>query len=116
MEIRSKISDLTPPRYVPWVIKEGPLHVWYDTGEDRYRVLCPQCQCLVTCETIETVYRDMVLSKRRCCQGCRAKISFKKNPKLVGVILDFWCRTGNFPESESWLEAVPKKKFNLWAK
>jgi hypothetical protein len=71
---------------------------------------------LITCDTIEIVSREMVLSERRCCQGCRAKISFEKNPLLIGVFLDFWCRTGKFPESESWLAVAPQKQFNLWAK
>jgi hypothetical protein len=65
---------------------------------------------------IGIVCREMVRSERKCCQGCRAKISFEKNPWLIGVFLDFWCRTGNFPESESWLAVVPQKQFNLWAK
>jgi hypothetical protein len=67
-------------------------------------------------DTLEIAYREMVLSGQKCCQGCRAKISFEKNPRLVEVFLDFWCRTDNFPESASWLAAVPQKKFNLWAK
>jgi hypothetical protein len=116
LESSPGIAELTLPRYVPRVIKGTSLGVWYDTGEDQYRVLCPQCHCLVTCETIEIVYREMVLSERKCCQGCRAKISFEKNPRVIGLFLDFWCRTGNFPESVSWLEAVPQKQFNLWAK
>jgi len=112
----SDIWNLAPPRYVPRVIKGTSLGVWYDNREGQYRVLCPQCRCLVTCETIEIVYREMILSERKCCQGCRAKISFEKNPRLVGIFLDFWCRTGKFPENDRWLEAVPQKQFNLWAK
>ena len=114
--VSSDILNLAPPRYVPWVIMGTSLGVWYDNREGQYRVLCPQCHCLVTCETIEIVYREMILSERKCCQGCRAKISFEKNPRLVGIFLDFWCRTGKFPESDRWLEAVPRKQFNLWAK
>ena len=114
--VSSDILNLTPPRYVPCFIKGTPLSVWYDNREDQYRVLCPQCHCLVTCDTIEIVYREMVWSERKCCQGCRAKISFEKNPRVIPLFLDFWCRTGNFPESASWLEAVPQKQFSLWAK
>jgi hypothetical protein len=116
LEVSLGIVNLTLPRYVPCVIKGTSLGVWYDNWEDQYRVLCPQCHCLIPCATIEIVYREMVLSERKYCQGCRAKISFEKNPRLIGVFLDFWCRTGNFPESESWIEAVPQKQFNLWAK
>jgi hypothetical protein len=114
--ISSDILNLTQLRYVPWVIEGTSLGVWYDTGEGQYRVLCPQCGCLITCETIEIVYREMVLSERKGCQGCRAKISFEKNPRVTGLFLDFWCRTGNFPESPSWLKAVPQKQFNLLGK
>jgi hypothetical protein len=110
------IPNFTPPRYVPWVMEGISLSVWYDTRKSRYRVLCPQCGCLITCETIEIVYREMALSGGKGCQGCRAKISLEKNPRVTGLFLDFWSRTGNFPESGSWLEAVPQKQFNLWAK
>jgi len=116
MNVSADTPDLLPPRYLPRVIKGTSLGVWYDTREDRYRVLCPQCHCLGTYETIEIVYREMVLSEGKCCQGCRAKISFEKNPLLIGVFSDFWCRTGNFPKSASWLAAVPHNQFNLWAR
>ena len=114
--VSSDIMNLTQPRYVPWVIKGTSLVVWYDTWENQYRVLCPQCHYLIAYDTIGAVYREMVVSERKCCQGCRAKISFEKNPRVIGLFLDFWCRTGNFPESDSWLEAVPQKQFNIWAK
>jgi hypothetical protein len=71
---------------------------------------------VVVCKTIDVVYREMVISERKGCQGCRAKISFEKNPGLIGFILDFWCRTDSIPESTSWLGAIPKKQFILWAK
>ena len=116
MEGSPGIAKLTAPRYVPWVIQGASLGVWHDTQEDLYWILCPQCHSLISCETIGVAYREVVLSERKCCQGCRAKISFEKNPGLVGVFLDFWCRTGKFPESDSWLEAVPQKQINLWAK
>jgi hypothetical protein len=116
LEIIPGIAELTPPRYVPWAIKGTSLGVWYDTREELYRVLCPQCHCGVPCETIDVVYREMVLCERKGCQGCRAKISFEKNPRMLGPILDFWCRTGTFPESASWLAAIPQKQFSFWAK
>jgi len=116
LEGSTGIPKLTAPRHVPWLIKGTSLGVWYDTREDQYRVLCPRCHCWITYETIGVLYREMVLSERKCCQGCRAKISFEKNPRVIGLFLDFWCRTGNFPESASWLEALPREQFNLWAK
>jgi len=109
------IAKLTSPHYVPWVIKGTSLGVWQGTQEGLYRVLCPRCQCLTTYETLDIAYREMVLSERKCCQGCRSRISFEKNPGIIGMILDFWCRTGNFPEVTSWLAAVPQKQFSLWA-
>jgi hypothetical protein len=111
-----RIGKLIPLRYVPWVIKGTSLGAWYDTREDCYRVLCPQCHCLVTYKTVETVYREMVLSERKCCQGCRAKISFEKNPRFVRAFLDFWCRTSLLPESARWLAEVPETQFNLWTR
>jgi hypothetical protein len=113
LEISPGIAELTPPRYVPRVIKGTPLAVWFDTREELYRVLCPRCHCVFACETIDVVYREIVLSERKGCQGCRAKTSFEKSPRVIGLILDFWCRTGNFPESASWLAATPQKQFNL---
>ena len=114
--IVADFPDLAPPRHVPWVIEGVSLGVWYDTREDRYRVLCPQCHGLISYDTIEAVYREMVSSERKGCQGCRAKISFERDPRLAGIFLDFWCRTGRFPESDIWLEAVPQKGFSRWAK
>ncbi len=109
MEVTPGIANLGLPRYVPWIIKGTSLGVWYDTLEIRYKILCPQCHCLVTYETIKTVYREVVLSERKCCQGCRARISFEKNPRFVGLFLDFWCRTNHLPESASWLLRFPRR-------
>jgi hypothetical protein len=39
--VRPDFLNLTPPRYVPWVIKGTSLGVWYDTQEGQYRVLAP---------------------------------------------------------------------------
>lgn len=114
--LNSDILTLTPPRYVPFVVKGTFLAVWYDSQEGQYLVLCPKCHELIIYDSSVIVYREMVLSEQKCCQGCRAKISFEQDPGLIGVFLDFWHRTGNFPESASWLEAIPEKHFNLWAK
>jgi hypothetical protein len=38
----------------------------------------------------------------------------EQNPGLIGVFLDFWYRTGTFPQSPSWLEAIPRQQFTLW--
>jgi hypothetical protein len=109
----SAIPKLTLPRYVPLVIKDASLALWHDGEKDRYIVLCPKCRQLITYDTLGVVYREVVLSERKCCQGCRAKISFAQAPGLIRVFSDFWNRSGNFPESTSWLETTPKQPFNL---
>ena len=114
--VSSDILNLTLPRYVPMVVKGTLLAVWYDSQEDQYAVLCPQCHELIACDTVGIVYHEMVWSERKCCQGCRARISFQQDPGLIGLFLDFWYRTGSFPESASWLEAVPPEQLSLWAK
>ncbi len=113
MELISDISNLVLPRYVPFVIKGTSLAVWYDSQKDQYVVLCPNCHELIIYERLVIVYREMVLSERKCCQACRAKISIEQDPGLIRVFLDFWHRTDNFPESANWLEAIPRQKFNV---
>ena len=115
MRVSSNVVDLTLPRYVPLVVQGTLLAVWYDNEENQYLALCPACHELIACDTPGIVYHEMVWSKRKCCQGCRAKITFQQDPGLIGLFLDYWHRTGNFPESTSWLEAVPLEQFNLWA-
>lgn len=113
MVLISDILNLNLPRYLPFVIKGTLLAVWYDSQEEQYVVICPKCHELIIYNRLGIVYREMVLSERKCCPGCRAKISFEQDPGLIGVFLDFWHRTGNFPESASWLEAMPQQKFDL---
>jgi len=116
MAADSNTLRLTLPRYQPFIIKGTVLAVWHDREEDRYVVLCPTCHRLVTCETLGMVYHEMVWNERKGCQGCRARASFERDPGLIGLFLDFWCRTGAFPQSAIWLEAIPQPQLNLWAK
>lgn len=109
-------SKSLPPRYVPFVLKGTILAVGYDPQKDQHAVLCPECHEVILYRTIETLYREMVRSGRKCCQGCRARVTFMKDPGVIGMFLDFWHRTGKFPESDSWLEAVPQPQLNLWQK
>jgi len=113
LRVRPDILDLTLPRYVPLAVKGTLLAVWYDSQEDQYLALCPECHELINCNTLGIVYREMVLGERKCCQGCRAKASFEQAPGLIGAFLDFWQRTGNLPESASWLDAISQQQFNL---
>ncbi len=114
--VTSDISKLIPSRYVPFVLKDTVLAVWYDRQKGQYVSLCPQCHEVVSYCTLNALYREMAEGDRQCCQGCRARITFEKDPGLIGMFLDFWSRTGKFPESNSWLEAVPQPHLNLWGK
>jgi hypothetical protein len=116
LKVTSNALNLTLPRYVPLVVKGTLLAIWHDSERDQYLVLCPICHELILCDTLDIVYQEMVWSERKCCQGCRAKVTFQEDPGLIGVFLDYWLRTGNFPESASWLEAIPPEQYNLWAK
>ena len=105
-EVRT-IADLSGPRFAPFLTVGAPLAAWHDRQEDRYLVVCPACHRLVTYDAQDTLYVEMVWSEQRCCQGCRARISFADNPALVGAVLEIWGSTGAYPQSPSWAEAVP---------
>lgn len=92
------------------------LALWCDRQENKYLVACPKCHRLINYDSLHALYLAMVDSERKCCQGCRAKVSFEHNPGLIGLYLDFWFRTGAWPQSPSWLEAIPPSRYNLWAK
>ncbi len=110
------ISNLTLPRYAPFLIKGTVLAVWYDNMAGQYLVLCPKCHELIAYENLSSLQHELVLSIDKCCQGCRAKISFEKDPGLIGLFLGFWRRTGNFPQSTSWLDAIPPSILSFWEK
>jgi hypothetical protein len=114
--MNSPIAKLILPRYVPFVLKGTVLAVWYDSREEKYVVVCPKCHTLITYDSLDAIYHEMVCRDRQCCQGCRARITLEKDPGLTGLFLDFWYRTGKFPESDSWLEAIPQPQLNFWAK
>lgn len=106
MDVRT-IADLAGPRFSPYTIVGAPLAAWYDRQEDQYLVLCPACHGLVTDDAQDKLYREMVWTEHQCCQGCRARISFADNPGLVGVVLEVWRAMGVYPQSASWVEAIP---------
>ena len=114
--VTSRIPELNPSRYVPFVLKDTVLAVWYDNEKELHIVLCPQCHEMISYPALNALYREMVWGDRQCCQGCRARITFEKDPGLIGLFLDFWHRTGKFPESDSWVEAVPQPQLILWGK
>jgi hypothetical protein len=78
------------------------------TGEYRWR--CPECG-----ETIRLSSPTAVCLVQRAgrCQGCRARVTFKQNPELVGFYLDFWARTNAWPQSDSWMDAMPESGVSI---
>ena len=106
MEVRA-IADLVGPRYAPLNVLGAPIAAWHDRQEDRYLALCPACHRLVAYDAEDKLYVELVWSDYHCCQGCRARKSFADNPGLVGAVLDVWSTTGAYPQSASWVEAIP---------
>jgi hypothetical protein len=115
-QIESTGVSLSPPRYEPYVISGAFVAVWRDCQKHRYLALCPQCRRVIIYCAIPALYQDLVLSERQACQGCRAKITFERNPSMIGVFLHFWYTTATFPQSPSWLEAIPQCQCNIWLK
>ena len=72
------------------------------TGE--YLWCCPECGEVIrlSCEAAVCLAES---SGR--CQGCRVKATFQQNPGLVGLFLDFWARADAWPQTDSWIDAVP---------
>lgn len=49
------------------------------------------------------------------CQGCLAKATFERKPGMFYIFLDFWMRTNRWPESDSWMEAIPSVSYEVKA-
>ena len=98
------------------VLSIGRLTVGHDLQTDRYFGLCRQCRERITHDTLDGLYHELMANDQKCCQGCRARLSLERNPGLIGLFLEFWYRTGAFPQSSSWMEAIPQTQFVLWAK
>jgi len=72
---------------------------WIDPETGEYVWDCPTCGV-----SIRVLYKtavDILINKGKC-QGCRARDTFARNPGLRGLFLDFWERTGGYPQSSSW--------------
>lgn len=71
---------------------------------EEYLWRCPQCGA-----SIRLTSGLAVSMARRAggCQGCRAKATFERDHALIGLSVDFWARTGAWPQSDAWLEAIP---------
>lgn len=78
------------------------------TGECLWR--CPQCG-----ELIRFGSQLAALQAERAggCQGCRAKKTFEDNPGLIGFFLDFWAGADAWPQSHSWMAAIPASGISI---
>jgi predicted RNA-binding Zn-ribbon protein involved in translation (DUF1610 family) len=72
------------------------------TGQYLWR--CPECGETIRLSNKAAVYLAEQAGR---CQGCRAKATFQQKPGLIGFFLDFWARADAWPQSDSWMEAVP---------
>ena len=77
-------------------------HLDPQTGEFLWR--CPECGQSIHLQSQLAV---CLAERAGRCQGCRAKVEFEQNPGLVGFFLDFWARADAWPQSDSWMEAIP---------
>ena len=75
-----------------------------DARTDEHLWCCPECG-----ETIRLSSKAAVCLAKRAgrCQGCRVRATFQHNPGLVGFLLDFWAKADAWPQSDSWMDAVP---------
>ena len=71
---------------------------------DGYWWRCPQCGMFIRFSSLLAV---QLAAQAGGCQGCRVKAILKSNPALIVACLDFWTRTDAWPQSPSWMEAIP---------
>ena len=77
-------------------------HLDSQTQECLWR--CPQCGASIRLANKVAVF---LAQRAGGCQGCRAKAAFERDQTLIGLYLDFWARTDAWPQSDSWLTAIP---------
>ncbi len=65
---------------------------------------CPQCKEYIRFYNLSAMH---LAEQAGGCQGCRAKATFERNPGLIGFFLNFWTRADAWPQSHSWIEAIP---------
>ena len=75
-----------------------------DPRTQDYLWRCPQCGASIRLAGELAV---SLAQRAGGCQGCRAKTAFEGDHTLIGLYLDFWARTDAWPQSDSWLEAIP---------
>ena len=72
------------------------------TGEFIWR--CPLCGESIRCQDQSQFDR---LEKEGACEGCRAREIFESNPEMIGFAVDMWASADSWPQSSSWMEAIP---------
>lgn len=72
------------------------------TGEFLWR--CPHCGESILCQDLTELDQ---LRDEAACEGCRARELFELNPEMIGFAVDMWARLDSWPQSSSWMEAIP---------
>ena len=72
------------------------------TGEILWR--CPHCGESILCHDLAEFDQ---LQDEMACEGCRARELFERNPEVIGFAVDMWARLDSWPQSSSWMEAIP---------
>lgn len=72
------------------------------TGEFLWQ--CPLCGQSIRCQ--DPLQFDQ-LEQESTCEGCRARDLFQSNPEVIGFAVKMWARSGRWPVSSSWMEAIP---------
>jgi DNA-directed RNA polymerase subunit RPC12/RpoP len=72
------------------------------TGEFLW--CCPLCWESIRCQDQSEIDQ---LEEEAACEGCRARELFESNPEMIGFAVDMWARTDSWPQSSTWMEAIP---------
>ncbi len=72
------------------------------TGEFLWR--CPLCGESIRCQDQLELEE---LEKEGACEGCRAREIFESNPEMIGFAVDMWASADSWPQSSSWMKAIP---------
>ena len=72
------------------------------TGEFLWR--CPFCGESIRCQDQSEIDQ---LESEAVCEGCRARELFESNPEMIAFAVDMWARMDSWPQSSTWMEAIP---------
>jgi hypothetical protein len=83
-------------------------HLHPETAEFLWR--CPLCGQSLRFQTQAEVN---LAEQAGACEGCRAKAMFKRTPEMIGLLVALWARSDAWPESVSWMEAIPASGISI---